>query len=323
MEKIKELLKSITSDNVKLSNALLDVKIFAIENGDDELYTWCKHELEGYKSLEEVPEYRKFDVVKLMGIVNGQLVELKFEENTNKYINDVSKLLDSIASIESISSDDSPTIKYEPIFQVVNILIETIYQAKLTDLQVKVGKNSFPLILQNIKNELVGKLEKYISPKSQSKESKLLTDIKKSLTQKKVFIVHGKNYYLRTEVKKLLTSCGIIPIILSEQLDRGKTLIEKFETVSNECSAAIIIMSADDKMKDNTVAARPNVILEMGYFMGKIGRENIIVLKQREVTHYPSDIHGVVYKEYKKGSKDWRNKIIAELKDMGFFSISV
>jgi len=73
-----------------------------------------------------------------------------------------------------------------------------------------------------------------------------------------------------------------------------------------------------DKMKNKTIAARPNVILEMGYFMGKIGRENIIVLKQKEVSHYPSDIQGIVYKEYTKGPGEWRNQIILELKSMGF-----
>jgi len=175
-------------------------------------------------------------------------------------------------------------------------------------------------IIEKIKFETKYKNEKLLEENIQ-----LMNEINSKLIinapnrkNKKVFVVHGHNYHMRNEVESLLKNNGLIPVVLTQQIDRGKTIIEKFENFANECSAAIVIMSADDKMKNKTIAARPNVILEMGYFMGKIGRENIIVLKQKEVSHYPSDIQGIVYKEYTKGPGEWRNQIILELKSMGF-----
>ena len=57
-----------------------------------------------------------------------------------------------------------------------------------------------------------------------------------------VFIVHGHNKNLRTEVKAVLYEMGLKPIILSEQANRGKTIIEKFEAKSSKVNYAIILI---------------------------------------------------------------------------------
>lgn len=93
---------------------------------------------------------------------------------------------------------------------------------------------------------------------------------------KKVFIVHGHNEEIREKVARTIEKLRLKPIILSEQANAGKTVLEKFEA-NSEVGFAIILLTDDDLGKSKTEAdlhkrARQNVILELGYFFGKLGR---------------------------------------------------
>lgn len=135
-----------------------------------------------------------------------------------------------------------------------------------------------------------------------------------------VFIVHGHNKNLRTEVKAVLYELGLKPVILSEQANRGKTIIEKFEAKSSRVNYAIILMTADDTGKANLEIdykprARQNVILEMGYFMARIKRSNMFLLLEDDNIEIPSDISGVVHCSV---NEDWKHKLAHELKECGY-----
>ena len=99
----------------------------------------------------------------------------------------------------------------------------------------------------------------------------------------KVFIVHGHNETIKEKVARLLEKLNLEPIILHEQTNNGNTIIEKFEQHSDSVNFAIILLTADDEGKaskeDNyKPRARQNVILEMGYFYGKLGRNRVFLL---------------------------------------------
>lgn len=133
-----------------------------------------------------------------------------------------------------------------------------------------------------------------------------------------VFIVHGHDGELKSEVALLLKKQNINGIILAEQANQGRTIIEKFEENSDKCSAAIILMTADDEGKakseaDNKPRARQNVIFEAGYFMGKLGRPNVIIIVENGV-EIPSDLQGVVYAD----RADWKFQVLTELKSIGY-----
>lgn len=136
---------------------------------------------------------------------------------------------------------------------------------------------------------------------------------------KSVFIVHGHNKALRTEVKTVLLELGLKPIILSEQANGGKTVIEKFEENSEQVNYAIILMTADDEGKavkdtDYRLRARQNVILEMGYFMSRLKRSNVFLLLEDDI-ELPSDINGVVYASVRE---NWKFMLVKELKNCGY-----
>lgn len=136
-------------------------------------------------------------------------------------------------------------------------------------------------------------------------------------TFKKVFIVHGHDGELKQSVARIVEKQGIEAVILSEQVNQGRTIIEKFEDYS-DVSGAICLFSADDvgnaKAEANEkLRARQNVVLETGYFMGKLGRNRIVILADEGV-EIPSDLSGIVYTD----TKNWQFELLRELKAVGY-----
>jgi len=135
-----------------------------------------------------------------------------------------------------------------------------------------------------------------------------------------IFIVHGHNNEVKINVARTLEKLGLNPIILHEQANAGKTIIEKFEEHSN-VGFAIILLTDDDlgkAKKDENLnhRARQNVILEMGYFIGKLGRDRVCPLYTNGV-ELPSDLYGLLYTEI-DSSENWKIKMAKELKAAGY-----
>jgi predicted nucleotide-binding protein len=137
---------------------------------------------------------------------------------------------------------------------------------------------------------------------------------------KKVFVVHGHDQGGKETVARYLSKLDLEPIILHEQADQGQTIIEKFEHHS-DVACAVVILSPDDIASSKIAPtikeerARQNVILEMGFFIGKLGRKRTFALLQYGVTR-PSDIDGVLYIPMNDDSA-WRMRLVMELKACG------
>lgn len=127
------------------------------------------------------------------------------------------------------------------------------------------------------------------------------------LPNKTVFIVHGHNEAKKYELKSFLADLGLTPMILHEQDDRGMAIIEKFEQYAPSANFAFVLLTPDDKPPDHTRdggktveakwRARQNVIMELGWFMARLGRSRVVMLHKGEV-EIPSDISGVLYLKF-------------------------
>jgi predicted nucleotide-binding protein len=132
----------------------------------------------------------------------------------------------------------------------------------------------------------------------------------------KIFIVHGHDGDIKQQVASFVEKItGQRPVILHEQADRSWTIIEKFEEHASEAGYAIILLTADDEGKAKSAAdlkprARQNVVLELGYFMAKLGRNRVVALHEPGV-ELPSDISGLLYKPL---SGNWHTELAKELK---------
>jgi predicted nucleotide-binding protein len=140
----------------------------------------------------------------------------------------------------------------------------------------------------------------------------------------KVFIVHGHDEAMKESVARTIEKLGLEAVILNERSDDGMTIIEKL-TAYSDVDFAIALFSPDDMVyAKNDVheifkyRARQNVIFELGYFIGKIGRKRIIlILKEEENFEMLSDYLGVAYTKYDK-NKQWQIKLVQGLKSCGF-----
>jgi len=133
---------------------------------------------------------------------------------------------------------------------------------------------------------------------------------RKILKSKKVFVVHGHDIQSRDELVNILEKeFGLEPIVLMDKPNKGRTLIEKFENNSIDVGYAFVILTPDDagyslkKLELPKHRARENVILELGYFLGSLKRENVCCLRKGDTT-IPSDLHGIVDIPYKENIKE-------------------
>lgn len=137
-------------------------------------------------------------------------------------------------------------------------------------------------------------------------------------TPHKVFIVHGHDEGARETVARFLERIGLQPIILHEQANQGRTVIEKV-VAHSEVGFAVVLLTPDDGgcVKGGTPEprARQNVLLELGYFIGRLGREKVCALK-RGALEIPSDFAGVVWEPMDSGG-GWRQALARELEAAG------
>ena len=157
-------------------------------------------------------------------------------------------------------------------------------------------------------------------------------ELRKVKFSNRIFIVHGHDELPKEQLARMLKEMGLEPVILHEQPDKGRTIIEKFEEVCEDVGFAFVIITPDDvgvdrelyeKMKVEEYRncfryrARQNVVFELGFFYGKLGRNRVCCLYKGNV-ELLSDISGVLYIEFKDSVRERYADIIKELKAAGY-----
>lgn len=146
-------------------------------------------------------------------------------------------------------------------------------------------------------------------------------DVKSS---NRIFIVHGHDEAMKQAVARTVEKIGLKPIILHEKPSKGRTTIEKFIDYS-DVSFAVVLLSPDDvaypkdrSPEDAKLRARQNVVFELGFFIGKLGRNRVLALYQEEKNfEMSSDYSGVLYTPYDDSGR-WQFDLVKELKACGY-----
>lgn len=140
-----------------------------------------------------------------------------------------------------------------------------------------------------------------------------------AVLSRRVFVVHGHDEGARETVARFLEKIGFEAVILHEQANRGGTVIEKIEA-NRDVGFAVVLLTPDDlgrsiKEDDLKPRARQNVLLELGYFIGHLGRDKVCALKRGDV-ELPSDYVGVVWEKMDDGG-GWKQALGRELDAAG------
>jgi len=136
-----------------------------------------------------------------------------------------------------------------------------------------------------------------------------------------VFIVHGHDEGARDSVARFIQTLDLNPIVLHEKPGKGRTIIKKLEDEASPAGYAVILLTADDtgaskeKPEDTKPRARQNVILELGFFVGKLGRGRVCALHKEHV-EIPSDMLGVEYVAMDPAGA-WKTKLAQEMRSAG------
>ena len=141
-------------------------------------------------------------------------------------------------------------------------------------------------------------------------------------TSNKVFLVHGRDDGTKARVARFLERIKLDPVVLQEMPNQGNTIIEKFEHYASTVKFAVALLTPDDEgsLSNETgnpqPRARQNVIFELGYFVGKLGRDRTCALVKGNLEML-SDYSGVIYIRL-DDDDGWQMRLIQELKSAGY-----
>lgn len=144
-----------------------------------------------------------------------------------------------------------------------------------------------------------------------------------AVKEPKVFVVYGHDTGARDQLELLLLRMNIKPVILGNMTPDGKTIIEAL-IANTDVPYAVVLLTPDDEghRKDAPEEKKPrtrqNVVLEMGMFLSKLGRERVAILHKGNL-ELPSDINGLIYIPFNNSIQEAKNKLAASLQKAGFY----
>jgi Predicted nucleotide-binding protein containing TIR-like domain len=185
---------------------------------------------------------------------------------------------------------------------------------------------NWPVRLQEIHKDILGQMRKLGSIcqqldlfGSEVEGDEVIGSLAESPPGTKIFVVHGHDGEIKYQVVEFIQRItGARPVILHEQADSSRTIIEKFEDHASEIGFAVVLLTADDVGRAKGVEtlsprARQNVVFEFGFFIAKLGRSRVVALYEKGV-ELPSDLSGVLYKQL---AGNWHTELARELRAAG------
>lgn len=147
----------------------------------------------------------------------------------------------------------------------------------------------------------------------------------------RVFLVHGRDETAMLHVDRWLRKMNLEPVTLEGEHAAGSTtVIEAFEACAAGCGTAIVLATADDRAPPQggrgafLPRARQNVVLELGFFWGRLGRGNVILLIDHSlVNDFPSDLAGVLTVRFNGDVRPVFDQLRAKLQEVGVIALGV
>ncbi|MGN4406388.1 TIR domain-containing protein [Bacillus cereus group sp. MYBK59-1] len=257
--------------------------------------------------------------------VREERYNMSLEELEAQYLVNYRNNKDFILNGRVIKIEDIEKIQIN-VSMDENSLAEIVAAIRIEDSRSRVGVMGGPSIrsraadrLPDVSDQLLSGPPGYLLERTEDEGGM------EEMDPKKVFIVHGHDDNLKQQLEIFLGRIGLTPIVLHREANQGLTILEKFEKYS-DVQYAFVLLTPDDigcsvKDKDQPVEqyklrARQNVIFELGFFIGKLGRSNVCTLYVDGV-ETPNDISGLVYQKVNNNIEDVGFHIMQELKAAG------
>ena len=141
---------------------------------------------------------------------------------------------------------------------------------------------------------------------------------------RRIIVVSGSDDEMKKAITGALTKLSLLPLVLCEEPSQGKKIVETFSTNYADIGFAVVLLSPDDFAYSKNEAAtkrklrpRQDVVLELGFLLGKLGRGNVLVFF-RECANFeiPTDFEGINVAAFDERDS-WKLALIRELSNCG------
>ena len=219
---------------------------------------------------------------------------------------------DTRTTIENIFNEDPGKVKEFDSIRYTAV----VFEERLHREEYQKGLNRASAILESMINEI----DRWWPDAVQASPQADAPGVSEVPVSNRVFVVIGRDEAATQTMARHIEGLGLEPIILREQPSEGRTVIEKFEEYA-QVGFAVVLCTPDDvgalESEQDNLKPRPrqNVVFELGFFLGKIGRNRVCVLF-KEGVDMPSDYAGVIYIQMDDFG-GWRMKLAKEMKAAG------
>lgn len=288
---------------------------------------WAEEELQGYEDFENLPKYRQ----KVFCHLTYRGTDQKIAESIPQTIKEPFRM--SVPKIIVYVKRDKQSFNF-----VANLWMKETLRKKLDtelnfdEITVVLLKSDMIGMLGSIKVEFLKKIQIVEKVIQENLESEVEEEIE--YDPKKIFVVHGRDITAKNDLVKILKErLELEPIVLMDEPNEGRTIIEKIEKKSLKVGFAFVILTPDDigllkekfdscenleQVKDSLeLRARQNAILELGYFTGKLGRNRVCCLQKGSDELVTGDLHGLLTIRFNNSIREVFLDIENELKKIG------
>ncbi len=256
-------------------------------------------------------------VRKVLSIVNNIMNDnFVISENNKMWVNSVSREMEEKVNMliyYGLQSGKMPiqrnsSIRFEEMNCLQNFYVNIIAKQ--------------PFEMKYFGKMVKEKLEKYLDLVGESYKDDILS-------KKNVFVIHGHGTVLMGRVKEYISSLGLNPIILNEEMCVAKPIIEYLKEYldKNVVSHAVSLLTFDEfgYVKNDPSQKRPrartNAYAETLMAIKELGNENVTIIKENRLDLGKdfSDLQGIYHVGYDKDGDNglWKEKLKKSLKRGG------
>jgi len=142
--------------------------------------------------------------------------------------------------------------------------------------------------------------------------------------RRRVFVVCGTDGEMKQAVTNALTKLRLVPIVMCEEPSQGRKIVERFQDYA-DIGFAVVLLSPDDfaYSKDESptkrkLRPRQDVVFELGFLLGKLGKGNLLVFCREFIDFEgPTDFEGMKVTAF-DDRDSWKFALMRELTDCGY-----
>ncbi len=145
-----------------------------------------------------------------------------------------------------------------------------------------------------------------------------------SSVNRRVFVISGSDEEMKKAVTKALTKLWLTPIVLCEEPGHGKKIIEQSAEYA-DVNFAVVLLSPDeyayaktDEHSKRKLRPQQEVIFELGFVLGKLGKDNVMVLFRESDTFDMPTIFASLKVTAFDDRDSWKLALLRELASSGY-----